>query len=124
MMMADFTETMSVAFNAANDVRKLKAETARNMSRYDNIISDCYHILELMTLNAVQLSKVTKELRNNLRLRREAKEQMILIETVLANKFENIQLTMTNKSEVRAAKYTNEAKQAYARLSNKANQDA
>ena len=122
--MADFTETMSVAFNAANDVRKLKAETARNMSRYDNIISDCYHILELMTLNAVQLSKVTKELRNNLRLRREAKEQMILIETVLANKFENIQLTMTNKSEVRAAKYTNEAKQAYARLSNKANQDA
>jgi hypothetical protein len=116
--MKDFSATMDMVFNATRELHLLKNETARMMSAVDSKVSDCYHILEIITLNAAQAARVTKELRSLLKQRREAKEKMILIETVLANKFENTQLkdTITKKSEERASKYAGEAKQAYVRI--------
>ena len=119
--MKDFSATMDMVFNATRELYLLKSETSKMMSVVDAKVNDCYHILELVTLNAAQAAMVTKELRSLLKQRREAKEKMILIETVMANKFENTQLkdNITKKSEERANKFAGEAKQAYVRLFNK-----
>ena len=62
--------------NAYEENRKLRAKN-------DGIVNDLYHILEFVKLDAVQMSKVAKQLRQALQTRRKLKEDSILFQSIL-----------------------------------------
>lgn len=57
-----------------NEFKQLNEDADKNISALDAKINDLYHIIEYLPLNAVELSKVMKVLRESLNARREWKD--------------------------------------------------
>lgn len=96
-------------------LKKQKADLLKLTSSIDKQINDHYHIIELVSLNASQLSKVTKSLKDLLKQRREAKENLNAVSNFLSGNLENAKTpeTMKKNANDRENKYRAEAVLAF-----------
>ena len=67
------TELIDRLYDLVKEIDNEMNESLKQSSPIDKKIINLYHILELTPLNAVKTTKVTKELKETLRLRRENK---------------------------------------------------
>ena len=104
--------------NQVEALKKHKAELLKLNSTIDKQINDHYHIIELMPLNASQMSKVTKSLRALLKQRRDAKEEFNAVSNFLSGHMENGKspIIMKQNAADREQKYRTEAEAAYQKL--------
>ena len=77
----------------------------------DKDISDHYHVLEMITMTAPQISKVTKSLRTLLRERRDIKESLSVIDSALS-----WHITISDRRSRAVGEYEAEAKQSFSRI--------
>ena len=112
--MNEFKE-LSSALALIDKIKIQRSELNSHMSSLDKQINDHYHVIELLELNAAELSKITKSLRHLLKKRREAKEQVIAISNFLSSTVETAKPVETSQenAEKRETKYRHEALLAY-----------
>ena len=106
---------LSVALSAIDKLKKHKNDLNSLVSSLDRKVNDHYHVIELLPLNAAELSVVTKNLRSLLKDRREAKEQVIAVSNFLSSVAETAKPheTHENNTQKREQKYTKEALNSY-----------
>ncbi len=68
------TELIDRLYDIVKEIDDEMNESLKQSSPIDKKIINLYHILELTPLNAVKTTKVTKELKETLRVRRENKK--------------------------------------------------
>jgi len=101
-------ETIGKIDAAFSTLKETKANLVSEQKRIDKEINDHYHVLEMITMNASQISKVVKGLRGLLKSRRDIKESLILIESILTNHD-----SKTAQRTKRVGQYESEAKVAF-----------
>lgn len=106
---------LTTAVSAIERLKKHKADLNNRVSVIDKTVNDHYHVIELLPLNAAELSVVTKNLRALLKDRREAKEQVIAVSNFLSSVAESAKPyeTHENNTQKREQKYTEEALNSY-----------
>lgn len=112
------THDLSTAVSAIERLKKHRTELNNKVSSIDKLINDHYHVIELIPLNAAELSKVTKSLRNLLQERREAKEQVIAVSNFLASQVDGVKAPEISEknAQQRETKYRNEALVVYEKI--------
>ena len=75
-------------------------------------------MIELLPLNAAELSKITKSLRTLLKERREVKEQVIAVSNFLASQVDGVKAPEVSEknAQQREAKYRSEALLVYEKI--------
>lgn len=108
----------SSAFSSIEKLKKHKITLTNAMSNLDRQINDFYHVMELVPLNASELSIITKKLRNSLKYRRELKEQSMTICNMLSSNVESIKSPelIESNAKNRLEKYTQEALLSYSKI--------
>ena len=102
-----------------NNLTRRYKDVSAELSSCDAEIGSLQHILEIDKLNAIQISKTVKLLREQLALRRELKEEKSILQGII-DKTENfssiskVYADLVKRSEARLADYD---KQAHAALS-------
>ncbi len=76
-------ETIQQLTLTVDQLRTERDELQARESVVDKEISHHYHVLEMVTMNAAQLAKVTKSLRTVLKLRRYIKESVIVLNSMM-----------------------------------------
>lgn len=104
--------------NVINTINRLKTQKGiliSQTSKLDKQVNDIYHMIEYIPLSASELAKVTKQLREILKTRRETKEKAIAISNFLSAKVEDIKpIDVVNKNAGdRESRYKIEASQSY-----------
>lgn len=90
--------------------RKLQIEV-------DGVINDLYRILEFVKLDAVNIGKVTKKLRENLQLRRRIKEELILMMAITDTTTGKLNPgELLQRQKVRISKYIAESNESFKRI--------
>jgi len=109
---------LSSALDLIDKIKTQKSDLNSQMSSFDKQINDHYHMIELLELNAAELSKVTKSLRQLLKKRREAKERVIAISNFLSSTVETAKTIQTSQenAEKRELKYKQEALLSYEKI--------
>lgn len=69
--------------NSVEAIQSRSKELSKQRSKVDKMISTIYHVLEFESLDAVKLMKVTKRLRICLRERREIKDELRYVQSIL-----------------------------------------
>lgn len=62
-----------------------ESEVLSSLSEVDKKVNDCYHILELMDLDAIKMTVITKKLKTALRERRVLKDAVSVIDAIKRN---------------------------------------
>ena len=109
---------LSAAISAIDRLKKHKTDLNAKVSNLDRQVNDHYHVIELLPLNASELSAVTKNLRNLLKERREIKEQVIAVSNFLSSVVENTKPSeiVDANAQKREQKYTQEALASYEKI--------
>ncbi len=102
-------------------VDKLKAEhgaVIAELSTIDKSMNDLYHMIEYLPLNARDLSRVTKKMKEHLRRRRALKEQSNINQMILQGIVEKTKAVSDIEKRVtdREASYRAEAKVAFDKM--------
>lgn len=116
----NINEIQTNILKIVSSINELSDERKRLLklnSKIDIQINNCYHIIELLPLNAIQLMKVTRKIKKFLQERRDIKESINLINTLL----DKVQKIKSNeeffiKAESRKVRYINEAREEYEKL--------
>jgi hypothetical protein len=105
-------------FAAAQEVVNLESELEKAFSQNEEKVCDCYHILELPNLNAVQIMKTTKVLREALMIRRELKEERTRVQMIVTHCRAILEKNAEHvkRSAARLAKYDAEAREALKKI--------
>lgn len=84
---------------------------SNDMKNAEEEVNNLYHILEYVSLNAVQMMKVSKKLKQALIVRREAKEQFSRIQSLKDNVYAGLKKyeAAASNSVSRAGKYSEES---------------
>lgn len=109
---------LSTAMAAIERLKKHKGSLNAKVGELDRQVNDHYHVIELLPLNASELSKVTKNLRSLLKERRDVKEQVIAVSNFLSSVVETAkpcEIHDENASK-REQKYTQEALASYEKI--------
>ena len=109
---------LSMAFSAIDRLKKHKNDLNAKISNLDRQVNDHYHVIELLPLNASELSTVTKNLRLLLKERREVKEQVIAVSNFLSSVVETAKPSEIHdlNAQKREQKYTQEALASYEKI--------
>lgn len=117
--------------NVIADVQKLHEsidklkEDLKNLNKessdLDRHINNFYHIVELVNLDACELSQLVSKLKGVLKRRREVKEMVICLQSVLAGNTSDLKKIEAFKinAEERNKKYKKEALLSYSQLTGK-----
>ena len=70
-------------FQALEEIRLLHTTRLKDLNNIDALVTDLYHMIECLNLDAVQLMRVTKKLKEVLKQRREIKEDVTFCQIVL-----------------------------------------
>ena len=109
---------LSTAISAIDRLKKHKNDLNAKVSNLDRQVNDHYHVIELLPLNASELSTVTKNLRLLLKERREIKEQVIAVSNFLSSVVETAKPSEihSENAQKREQKYTQEALASYEKI--------
>ncbi len=109
---------LSTAVSAIDRLKKHKNDLNAKISNLDRQVNDHYHVIELLPLNASELSTVTKNLRLLLKERREVKEQVIAVSNFLSSVVETAKPSEIHdlNAQKREQKYTQEALASYEKI--------
>ena len=109
---------LSMAVSAIDRLKKHKNDLNAKISNLDRQVNDHYHVIELLPLNASELSTVTKNLRLLLKERREVKEQVIAVSNFLSSVAETAKPSEIHdlNAQKREQKYTQEALASYEKI--------
>ena len=109
---------LSTAISAIDRLKKHKNDLNAKVSNLDRQVNDHYHVIELLPLNASELSIVTKNLRLLLKERREIKEQVIAVSNFLSSVVETAKPSEIHSENAlkREQKYTQEALASYEKI--------
>lgn len=109
---------LSTAISAIDRLKKHKNDLNAKVSNLDRQVNDHYHVIELLPLNASELSTVTKNLRSLLKERREIKEQVIAVSNFLSSVVETAKPSEIHNenAQKREQKYTQEALASYEKI--------
>ena len=109
---------LTTAVSAIERLKKHRADLNNRASAIDKTVNDHYHVIELLPLNAAELSKITKSLRTLLKERREVKEQVIAVSNFLASQVDGVKAPEVSEknAQQREAKYRNEALLVYEKI--------
>jgi len=101
--------------SAHTALSKTRDEFRLQLKDADKDLSHHYHVLEMVTMDASQLAKVTKSLRAVLNKRRELKEAMSLFDSALAGELFGATDVLRRRNKV-VIGYRAEAEQNFARI--------
>lgn len=109
---------LSTAISAIDRLKKHKNDLNAKVSNLDRQVNDHYHVIELLPLNASELSTITKNLRLLLKERREVKEQVIAVSNFLSSVVETAKPSEihSENAQKREQKYTQEALASYEKI--------
>ena len=108
-------QDLSFAISSIEKLKKHKIDLNNKLGDLDRQVNDHYHIIELIPLNASELSTVTKNLRALLKTRRELKEKVIAVSNFLSSiveKTKSLDIYELN-AQNREKKYLEEALVSY-----------
>lgn len=97
-------------------IRAEKETIDKRKAATDADLNDCYHVMEYVSLNGPQMSKLSKKMRAILQERRELKESAAMIESVLSRLGGHGVTDTISKSTARQAQYLRESNASYKRL--------
>ena len=111
-------QDLSVATAAIDRLKKHKTDLNNKISSLDRQVNDHSHVIELLPLNASELSTITKRLRGLLKERREVKEQVIAVSNFLSSVVETAKPSEIHgaNAQKREQKYTQEALVSYEKI--------
>lgn len=112
MLMSNFDECVTNLTSAINQLKTERANTYSVLIKTDKDVNHCYHIIELLPLNAAELSKVTKKLKELLILRRVTKEKIAQLDSMFNSVVRDVKVT-DKKAIDREQKYKAEALEMY-----------
>ena len=110
--MSYYDELITNAVTIATQLKNEKTKSFTTLTHVDKQVNHCYHILELLPLNAAETAKVMKKLKGLLVQRRELKEQISQLDSMLGSRLHEVKID-TERASDRTKKYTNEALQMY-----------
>ena len=105
-------ELMMKSVSLFAELKAARLSAQQLMSNLDKQVGHCYHILELLTLDAVAITKVTKRMKTLLQERRAVKEQVSQLDSLLNSKVHDAKV-LDNPAKERNRQYTNEAIEMY-----------
>ncbi len=124
MQINNFDKVISDVQKLHESIDKLK-EDLKNLnkesSEIDRHVNNFYHIIELVSLDACELSQLMSKLKQTLKRRREVKEMIICLQAVLsgtASDLKKIEAFKINAEE-RNKKYKKEALFSYTQITGK-----
>jgi ferritin len=106
---------LALAISTIEKLKKQKTELNNRVSTLDKAVNDYYHVIELLPLNASELSTITKKLKCILKERRQVKEQVIAVSNFLSSQVEGVKdaSTIAGNIKQREEKYRAEALLVY-----------
>ena len=111
----NFSEMVTTLQNVSKNLSEQRSKLGTELSNLDAQVNHIYHVIELLPLNAAEMSKITKKLKELLVLRRSVKEDINTVTQMMENKVGVIH-TVKNKSLERKKQYTAEALSSYNRI--------
>ena len=114
-MVMNFSEMVTTLQNVSKNLSEQRSKLGTELSNLDAQVNHIYHVIELLPLNAAEMSKITKKLKELLVLRRSVKEDINTVTQMMENKVGVIH-TVKNKSLERKKQYTAEALSSYNRI--------
>ena len=118
-MFDDIKNLVDLIESSKKTLNELHEQAKKEAREIDQKVNDLYHILEYCALDAVQLAKVTKELREVLKERRQKKERMYVLWGVVDPNSKSSFEKILQNSEKRQKEYAKESKTSYEKLFNK-----
>jgi hypothetical protein len=97
------------------NLKATKAVSVKKLAELDADLSSCYHIMEFMKLSGPQMSLVSKRMKDVLINRREHKETISMIDSIVTRMSGTVTDTV-DKSEERVAGYAQQSRASYQRL--------
>ena len=106
---------LALAISTIEKLKQQKTELNNRVSTLDKAVNDHYHVIELLPLNASELSTITKNLKRLLKERRQVKEQVIAVSNFLASQVDGVKdaATIAGNIKQREEKYRAEALLVY-----------
>lgn len=110
MILADTVTKVTDTFNV---LRQQQIHLRIREQTVDQAISNHYRVLEMITMNAAQVATVTKGLRNLLKDRREIKDSIAILNSVLDG---DTSVAILKRREQKLKDYNAEAKSAFNKI--------